>query len=57
MLLPQDRQLIETWTTHGMPDNTSTREHAVKLLGQLVNEMDELHRIIDQLAQDEDVTS
>lgn len=57
MLLPADRQLIETWTVHGMPENSSTREHAVKLLGQMIGEIDELHTILDQLAADADVTS
>lgn len=57
MLLPADRQLIETWTRHGMPENSSTREHAVKLLGQMVGEIDELHTIIGQLAVGEDITS
>lgn len=48
-LLGADRALIATWTTHGMPDNTSTREHAVKLLNQLLTDVDELHAIIDDL--------
>jgi hypothetical protein len=56
VLLPADRALIDIWDAHGMPANSSTREHAVKILTRLVAEIDELHRVIEDLAvEDRDV--
>lgn len=49
MLTESDRDLITVWSVCGMPDNPSTREHAVKLLVQLQAELDEVHRNADGL--------
>jgi hypothetical protein len=53
VLLQRDLELIDTWAKDGMPENDSTRAHAVKLLTKLVADNDDLHQIIAELVGDD----
>lgn len=53
MVLPQhDAELIDLWATHGMPENQSTRDKAVRLLVALRAENRELGAVLDALTED-----
>lgn len=49
-LFATDRKLITSWFMHGIPDNKSTRDYAAELLTRLLDAHDELHDMVDQLA-------
>lgn len=48
-LCDEDRRMIDVWREHGIPDDSSTREFAVKVIGKLVDDLEEMHDIVDQL--------
>lgn len=55
MTLPRrDLELVETWAEHGMPDDDSTRAHAVELLTKLLADNAELYEVITRLVADDE---
>lgn len=52
-LCDEDRRIIAVWREHGIPDDQSTREFAVRVIGKLVDDLDEMHDVVDQLFAEE----
>lgn len=49
VLYANDRELIDAWAAHGIPDHRSSQEHAAKMLGRLLAALDQAWDLMDEL--------
>lgn len=54
-LCDADREIVAVWRDLGaVPDDLSTRQAAVRVLGKAMDDLDEMHGVVNRLLDGED---